>query len=65
VFAVSITLVLHNWNDERHERRMEREFLAGIKSDLDSAVADINDNDPDFQAEMQAMSAEIATELGK
>jgi hypothetical protein len=49
VFAVSITLVLHNWNDERHEHRMEREFLAGIKSDLDSAAADINDNIKGFQ----------------
>jgi hypothetical protein len=39
VFAVSITLVLHNWNDERHERRLEREFLTGIKSDLDSGAA--------------------------
>jgi hypothetical protein len=49
VFAVSITLLLHNWNDERHEHHMEREFLAGIKSDLDSAAADINDNVNDFQ----------------
>jgi hypothetical protein len=49
VFAVSITLLLHNWNDERHEHHMEREFLAGIKSDLDSATADINENIRDFQ----------------
>lgn len=49
VFAVSITLVLHNWNDERREHHMEREFLAGIESDLDSAAADINDNIRDFQ----------------
>ena len=43
VFAVSITLVLHNWNDERHERRMEREFLVGIKNDLDSGIVDMQD----------------------
>jgi hypothetical protein len=64
VFAVSITLVLHNWNDERHERRMEREFLAGIKSDLDSAVADIDDNGPDFQANIDyflAVRQQLAT----
>jgi hypothetical protein len=40
VFAVSITLLFHNWNDERHERRLAREFLAGIKSDLDSGVVE-------------------------
>jgi len=34
VFAVSITLALHNWNDERHERKMEKEFLEGISADL-------------------------------
>jgi hypothetical protein len=49
VFAVSITLLLHNWNDERREHHMEREFLAGIKSDLDSAAADIKENIQDFQ----------------
>jgi len=36
---VSITLLFHNWNDERHEHRLAREFLAGIKSDLDSGAA--------------------------
>jgi hypothetical protein len=41
VFAVSITLLLHNWNDERHEHRLEREFLSGIKSDLDSGSVDL------------------------
>jgi hypothetical protein len=40
VFAVSITLLFHNWNDERHERRLAREFLTGIKSDLDSGVVE-------------------------
>lgn len=49
VFAVSITLLFHNWNDERHERRLEREFLTGIKSDLDSAAADIKGDLAYFQ----------------
>jgi hypothetical protein len=34
IFAVSITLALHNWNDWRNERKMERDFLAGIRADL-------------------------------
>jgi len=49
VFAVSITLVLHNWNDARHERRLEREFLAGIKSDLDSATVFMKAANANFQ----------------
>jgi hypothetical protein len=49
VFAVSITLVLHNWNDARHERRLAREFLAGIKSDLDSAAVAMQLGNANFQ----------------
>lgn len=49
VFAVSITLVLHNWNDGRHERRLAREFLEGIKSDLDSGAVDLKDGLTYFQ----------------
>jgi hypothetical protein len=49
VFAVSITLVLHNWNDARHEHRLAREFLAGIKSDLDSAAVVLKEGNVNFQ----------------
>jgi hypothetical protein len=41
VFAVSITLLLHNWNDNLHENRLGREFLTGIKNDLDSGAVHI------------------------
>jgi hypothetical protein len=34
VFAVSLTLFLHNWNDGLHERRLAKEFLIGIRQDL-------------------------------
>lgn len=43
VFAVSITLALHNWNDHRNERKIEREFLEGISSDLRHSADDIGD----------------------
>jgi len=43
VFAVSITLALHNWNDRRNERKMEREFLEGIKDDLNHDANDVSD----------------------
>jgi hypothetical protein len=49
VFAVSITLLFHNWNDTLHEHRQEREFLAGIKSDLDSGALSIDRNIAYFQ----------------
>ncbi len=34
IIAVSITLMFHNWNDERHERAIERDFLKGTSEDL-------------------------------
>ena len=37
IFAVSVTLMMHNWNDQRHERKMEKEFLIGIQEDLKKA----------------------------
>lgn len=43
VFAVSITLALHNWNDHRNERKMEKEFLEGIREDLKYQANDIAD----------------------
>jgi hypothetical protein len=49
VIAVSITLVLHNWNDHLHELRLEREFLTGIKSDLDSGAVNLEESVKWFQ----------------
>ena len=34
VIAVSITLWFHNWNDHVHEKHLARDFLTGIRSDL-------------------------------
>ena len=34
VFAVSITLALHNWNDHQKDKEIERDFLVGTDSDL-------------------------------
>src|ERR1700719_4629859 len=52
LFAVSITLLLHNWNDQRHEHRLEREFLAGIKSDLDSGSVELEEGIAGFQSNL-------------
>ena len=34
VIAVSVTLWFHNWNDHLHEKRLEKDFLTGIRGDL-------------------------------
>ncbi len=41
VFAVSISIWLHNWSEERKDRREEKEFLTGLKSDLQDDITEM------------------------
>jgi hypothetical protein len=34
VFAVTLSIWLHNWSDHRHEQKETAEFLQGLKADL-------------------------------
>jgi hypothetical protein len=43
VFAVTITLAFHNWNDWRNERKMEKEFLTGTSADLKAEATDLDE----------------------
>jgi hypothetical protein len=49
IIAVSLTLAFHNWNDRRHEREIERNFLTGIRQDLLKTAADLQDGKKQFQ----------------
>src|SRR6201995_1424926 len=49
VIAVSITLWMHNWNDEKHDHKTEMEFLKGIKEDLNEEAQKLDDNVKGFQ----------------
>ncbi len=42
VFAVSVTLWFHNWNDRMHEKEMEKNFLIGIKNNLKTDTASLH-----------------------
>lgn len=41
-FAISISVWFHNWSDSLHDRKEEREFLEGLRSDLVGDTSDIN-----------------------
>ena len=41
VFAVSLSIWLHNWSESRKDRDEEREFLAGLKQDLEADVKEM------------------------
>jgi RNAse (barnase) inhibitor barstar len=34
VIAVNLTIWFHNWNDKKHERKLEKEFLVDIRGNL-------------------------------
>lgn len=41
IVAVSITLMFHNWNDQRHENEIAENFLTGIMNDLRQSAANL------------------------
>lgn len=38
VFAVTLSISLHTWSEHRHEQKEVREFLSGLKNDLDKDI---------------------------
>ena len=44
ILAVNITLWFHNWSEKRHERELEKNFLIGIRGDLDQVKHDLETN---------------------
>jgi hypothetical protein len=49
VFAVSLSIYFHNWSDSLHERKEEREFLLGMKTDIQADLENAR-GDSDFYA---------------
>src|ERR1700710_1021420 len=44
VFAVTLSIWLHSWSDQRHEEQEVHEFLAGLKEDLRKDIVLFGDN---------------------
>jgi len=44
IIAVNLTIGFHNWNEKRHERELEKEFLIGIRDDLELVKLSLNNN---------------------
>jgi hypothetical protein len=49
VIAISLTLLFHNWNDARHEKKIAREFLTGVRADLAGTANDLENSLVTFQ----------------
>jgi hypothetical protein len=48
VFAVSLSIWLHNWSDRREEQKQTDEFLAGIRVDLAKDIQIMDENKEGF-----------------
>src|ERR1700743_427517 len=48
VFAVSLSIWLHNWSESRKDREEERDFLVGLKQDLQADHKDLEAGRADF-----------------
>src|SRR4051812_35887231 len=44
VFAVTLSIWLHGWSEERHEKKVATSFLRGLKSDLMEDIQRLNEN---------------------
>lgn len=46
VFAVSLSIWFHNWSDSLHEHKEEKEYLLGLKKDVESdLIGDLDDRE--------------------
>jgi hypothetical protein len=55
VFAVSLSIWLHNWSERRKDRLEEREFLAGLKKDLLADIAEMKGDRDSYQSGLKAI----------
>jgi len=42
VIAINLTLWFHSWNDKRHDRELEKNFLIGTREDLNNVKESLN-----------------------
>ena len=56
VFAVSLSIWLHNWAESLKDRKEEREFLTGLKEDLQADMQEMNSDRRTFQDGLVAVN---------
>lgn len=55
VFAVSLSIWLHNWAESRKDREEEREFLAGLKEDLKADIQEMKSDREEYKRVLNGM----------
>jgi hypothetical protein len=55
VFAVTLSIWLHNWSDSNKDREEEREFLVGLKGDLAADMEEMKSDSAAYRLEQNAV----------
>lgn len=56
VFAVSLSIWLHNWSESRKDREEERDFLAGLKQDLQADMVEERSDKANYANVLRGMA---------
>ena len=56
VFAVTLSIWFHNWSDSLHQRREEKEFLRGLKTDLQADIDAAAGDSAFYTTQLQRLS---------
>ena len=56
VFAVSLSIWLHSWSEERHEHKDAQTFLIGLKEDLQNDISKLEETKKTFHHTQQQIS---------
>jgi hypothetical protein len=56
VIAVSISIALHNWNESRHNRQEEKEFLIGLQKDLQGDIENMESSRMFYEESVQGLT---------
>lgn len=55
VFAVSLSIWLHNWAESRKDREEERDFLVGLKQDLQADIQEMEGDKATYEGVLEGM----------
>lgn len=64
VIAVTVSIGLNNWNEKIHNVKDEREFLSGMKKDLQSDMANMANSEEMYEYALRGVSFYLKTEEG-
>lgn len=54
VFAVSLTLYLERWREDHHDRKLERQFLIGLREDMEADKKELKSDSTSYHTNLVA-----------